>query len=135
MGKGKEKKVGKDALSARQVKYVELIADPANSGKTAGQLAEELNVNRNTIYRWNADPRVQRAIEVEIRKHAFKMLPYAWECLRQRMAKDTQALKLYYQLLGQHKEAMEVTGKDGGPVQLSGLKDMTDEEIAQLLDE
>ncbi len=135
MGKKQTKKGAEGALSARQLRYVQILADPANAGRSAQSLADEVGVNRKTIYRWNEDPGVQKAIEQEIRKYSFKILPYAWECLRQRMEKDTQALKLYFQLLGQHRESMEVSGPGGGPVQLAQLKDMTDEELASLVEE
>jgi len=122
------------ALSARQVRYVQILADPANAGRSASSLAQELGVNRKTIYRWNEDSRVQKAIEHEIRKHSFRMLPYAWDCLRERMQKDTQALKLYFSLVGQHRDQVDVSGPGGGPVQLAALRDMSDEDLQALVE-
>lgn len=129
MGKRKKK------LSVRQLRAIDILASPEGVNMKNDDVGEKVGVTGKTISNWKSDPMFQDALQNRIRKYAASLLPYAWECLKERMPKDTQALKLYYQLLGEYKEQMEVAGPGGGPIQFSWLRKMSEDELKKLEDE
>jgi len=122
----------KQPLSARQMKAIQILCSPEGLEMTQGQLAKKLGVSDSTISRWHEDTQFQKALEEQIKRQYFRMLPYARQCLYDRMKKDTQALKLFFSLIGQYKEQMEISGVNSGPIRLSLLSKMSDEELEKL---
>jgi len=135
VAKKEGKKKGEHALSARQVKALEILANPDNHKLTAGEIADKVGIAKSTLEKWKVKPHFQAELEKRINKHSFKMLPYAWKCLEDRMAKDTQALKLYFSLRGELKEQIEHSGPGGGSIQFSWLRSASDKELKELEEE
>ncbi len=119
-------------LTARQTKLVEILADPDRANTPNQELAQELGVSVRTISRWKHSENVQNAVSSVIMGYLEKIKPYALQCLKKRMGSDTQALKLYFELLGQHQQRIEITGAGGGPVRLAHLAHMEIQELEQL---
>ena len=129
------KKGSGGALSARQAQLVEILATPEGCKYTQQELADKVGANKKTIQRWLKDDEVNRQIQKKISTYAFKLLPHAWKCLEERMSKDSQALKLYFSLIGEHSDRLELTGKDGGTIKISHLNGLSEEELTQMAKE
>ena len=122
-------------LSVKHLQYVKMKCDPDNFKKSTKEFADTLKVTVKSVYRWNEMPKVQKAIEDEIRKQSFSKLPYAWKCLEERMPKDTNAIKLFFALTGDYKDQMEISGPNGGPVRLSWLAKQSEEDLEKMIEE
>ena len=127
-------KRNEDGLSARQVKAIEILTSPEGYTWTNAQIGQVVGVTDKTVSRWRSNKKFQEALRKRIDHYALRLLPYAWDCLRERMQKDTQALKLYFSLVGQHRDQVDVSGPGGGPVQLAALRDMSDEDLQALVE-
>ena len=132
MTKSNGKKGGKGALSARQVKLVEILATPEGSQLTQKQIADKIGASHKSVHRWMKEKAVQEAVQAKINQHAYKLLPHAWKCLEERMHKDSQALKLYFSLIGEHADKLQLSGENGGSIKISTLSTLSEEDLTQL---
>ena len=119
-------------LSVRQLRAIDLMANPSNVNMKNNEIGEKVGVSGKTVSKWKSDPMFQEALTARIKKSANALLPYAWDCLRERMPKDTQALKLYFTLLGEYKDDIQLSGPGGGPIQFSWLRKLSEEELEKL---
>ncbi len=119
-------------LSPRQAKLIKLMCTPDGMGMTQRELSKRVGVSESTISRWHGEPFFQKELEERVNKQYLRMLPYARTCLEERMKKDTQALKLYYALVGQYREQLELSGKGGGPIRLAWLSKLSESELEDL---
>ncbi len=122
----------KRPLSVRKLRAIDILASPDSVNLKNDEIGAQVGVTGKTISNWKCDPQFQDALQARIRKYAASLLPYAWECLRERMPKDTQALKLYYQLLGEYKEQMELSGPAGSPMTFKWLREVDESELEEL---
>ncbi len=122
-------------LTPRQVKAAVLEASPESWELTQSEKAKQLKIAHTTLGRWQKLPVYREYVGQLIKQHAERMLPYAWHCLKERMKVDTQALKLYFTVMGEYKQRHEVTGEGGGPVRLAVLAAYSEKQLEQLKEE
>ncbi len=122
-------------ITARQAKLARILADPGQAGKTSEEIAKEMGVAPRTVRHWWSLPQVQEEAERLIKQHAGRKLAYAWQCLFDRMTKDTKAIQLYFSLIGEYKQRHEVTGEGGGPVRLAVLAAYSEKQLEQMRQE
>ena len=125
-------KKGKKTLSSRQLKAIKILCSPEGLQVSQKELAKRVGVAESTMSRWHGDPVFQKALDERVNKQYLRMQPFARTCLEERMKKDTQAIKLYYSIIGKYKEQLEVSGKDGGPIRLAWLSKLSESELEEL---
>lgn len=86
--------MGRDRLSATQKKCIELLVTKAIEKKTNNQIAEELGIDRATLYRWKNKPEFNDALIERAEEFNRSFLPDAYGTLRNIMTYGTDAHKL-----------------------------------------
>lgn len=93
--------------------YIDFLANPMDN-RTVEQFANELNIAYTTIWRYKTKNKDQVNRDVEIRRKKFltDMRTAAYKSLANKLHKDTNALKLFFQLAGDLVERTEDVTKD-----------------------
>ena len=109
-------------LSAKQIKFAELLADPEDRRTRSDKIAE-VGVSRSTAYRWLKDNDFLDYLNEQIDKYTDGHLSTAWRSLITQMKRgDTQAIKLFFELKGKYKQQIDVTTNE------ESINQMTPEE-------
>ena len=132
---GKAAGIGSQGLTHRQANLVKILADPGQADQSAAAIAQQVGVSPRTVARWRNLPVVQEAIRRSLDRSLAALRPYALQCLRERMQKDTQALKLFYELDQQLVQRYELSGPGGGPVRLAALATYSEAELQAMREE
>ena len=126
---------GGGGITHRQARLVKILADPIQADMPTAEIADAIGVSTRTVNRWRNLPQVQEAVRKGLEKYMQALRPYALACLKERMPKDTQALKLFFELDRQVVQRYEVAGPDGGPIRLAALAAYSEADLARLRDE
>lgn len=111
-------------FSGRQLQFIDWLANTKYDRKPPTQelLAKQMGVTSRTLRRWKGKPEVQQAVRERTRELLGDDLPEIYGALRREAAKGSfQHIKLAMEMLGEYVERKEITGKDGGPVQVIAI--------------
>jgi len=86
--------MGRDRLTATQKKCIELLVIKDIERKTNNQIAEELGIDRATLYRWKNKPEFNDALIERAEEFNRSFLPDTYGTLRNIMAYGSDAHKL-----------------------------------------
>lgn len=86
--------MGSERLTATQKKAIELLVMKDIERKTNNQIAEELGVDRATLYRWKNKPEFNDALIERAEEFNRSFLPDTYSTLRNIMAYGQDAHKL-----------------------------------------
>ena len=113
----------KSCFTPKQRKYIEILANPGEN-RNQGEIAQELRVARQTLYRWRSRPGFWDAVGELIRDHSDRELANVWGALIRRAKHgDVQAQRLYFQLRGELVEKQEQKIGFDGPPQIEVIID------------
>jgi transposase len=104
------RKLEKNALSANQLKAIEMLIDIENN-YTRSEIAAKVKVSEATLYNWLKKPEfleeLNKASEEFFRSSLYKVN----EALLKKTEKgDTAAMRLYYEKLNDFKQKHELSG-------------------------
>jgi hypothetical protein len=119
----------KDETLAWRQAYLEYKADPTDQ-RTLEQFADDNCIEKSAVYKWaklNREENAKRIANLRS-KYSEDLRSRAWKRLDERMEKDTKAISLVFQLLGDLVERKETTVDFMGPSEKK-------ERIKKLLDE
>lgn len=86
------------------------MANPDFTG-TITELLKQLGIGRTTFYRWMDDPEYIQYINSLIDKYTDSELSTVWKALIEQCKNgNTQAIKLYFELKGKYKQALDISG-------------------------
>jgi hypothetical protein len=97
-------------LAGKKKKLAELLANPDFNG-TITELCEKIGVARSTFYKWLEDEDFTKYVNSLIDKYTDSELSSMWRALINRAKTgDVQAIKLYFELKGRYKTAVDLSG-------------------------
>jgi len=102
--------------SPKQRQIAELLANP-NDTRPKTKKVREVGIDYTTLWKWEKKPEFRQYVQKLIDEYTDGEVPNAWRKLIRRMEKDTQAIKLFFELKNMYREKKEISGPDGGPVQ------------------
>jgi len=102
-------KTAEKPLSAKQLKAIELLMDIENP-RTKKQVAAEVGVSERTLYNWFHDLRFLEALN----RYADELIKRSKFLINRQLLKlasegDIQAIRLYYDLIGDLRELGTLT--------------------------
>ena len=111
MGVRKQEQNGtNEPVTGKKLQAAQLLASPDFTG-TITELLKQLNIGRTTFYRWMDDPEYIQYINSLIDKYTDSELSTVWKALiEQCKSGNTQAIKLYFELKGKYKQALDISG-------------------------
>lgn len=116
---------GIENLTAKQVKAIELLCDYENN-MTYEAVAEEVGVCYKTLYNWRT--RNEDFINVKKKMSEFllkeKIERVNRSLLRGAVEGEPRLIKLFYERLGMYKDRKEISGPDGGPVEVDPISQL-----------
>jgi len=131
-------------FTANQIEFIEWLAAPEFAREIATQrdLAKKLSLREETLSRWKQRLDINKAVEERKRElMGAGSIPKIIDALVVRSSRigqehDLKAankaaeilLDWYYDKI-RDKGKLEITGKDGGPIEFSKYDNMTDEEL------
>ena len=88
--------------------YIDFLANPAEP-RTDSEWAKDMSMHRDTIYKWKKQHVKEIHLEADKRRKAYmgELRAKAYKALTKKMDKDTNAIKLAFQLLGDFVEKTE----------------------------
>lgn len=89
--------------------YLEMLSNPTDN-RTDKKFCEDIKIHINTLGNWKREHRKEIFHEVGRRRSQYvdELRATAWKSLAEKMPKDTNAIKLAFQLLGDLVEKSEV---------------------------
>jgi hypothetical protein len=92
-----------------QIAFIESQANPLEN-TTFDEFCKLNNVSRSTLYRWRKENQneISKIINEQLDKNVKLLRPIAFKALAKKMDKDTNALKMYFQMSGDLVEKSEV---------------------------
>ena len=116
----------------RQLELLELAAQEPGLRRSISALCKKLALPRRTFYHWLEDPNFKQRWNTLHREMIAQHLPSVTSALIfQAQQGAISAARLIYEVAGELKTRLEVTGENGGPIEISGAR----ERIARRLDE
>lgn len=129
MAKKQTQKVTNWKPHAKQIKMVELLLNPEDR-RPKTKKCEDVGVARKTFYRWMKDPRFVEYLNSRIDEFTNSELYEVWKALLMQCKRgNVQAIKLFFEmkeLAPPMQVKQEVTGKEGGPLEIEVT--LTDED-------
>lgn len=112
-----------EGLTKTQSNTIRYLVNPKY--KTYGDVAEEANVSERSIYNWLNDDRFVEVLNREIKRFTDAENARVWKSLIREAGKgNVQAIKLYFELKNKYKDRKEITGKDGGPIEIDAKNEL-----------
>jgi hypothetical protein len=104
----------------KQIKMIELLID-LDDRRNKEEKCKEVGISRRTLYNWFQDANFVAYMNNRLELSTDAELVDMWRSLKS-VAKrgNVQALRTYFELKGKLRNQMEVTGKDGGPIETQG---------------
>lgn len=95
-------------LEQWQEDYINSQANPMDN-RNLDVIAKENNIGLSTLYRWRRDNQefINSQVEARRKKYTAPLRSIAYKALANKMAKDTNAMKLFFQLAGDLIERSE----------------------------
>lgn len=104
----------------QQQQFAMMLADP-NNKMTMAERAREIGVTPKTLYAWMNNQDFMGYVSGLIDKNTDMHLAYAWKCLVDRMQRDTNAIRLFFELKDKIRQRLEVTGQTAMTVKFEGI--------------
>lgn len=109
-------------FSPNQLKAIAFLAE-GDSKLTLGQVAKKVGVDVRTIHRWRQDSAFNEAIYKEAMVLVGAQLPKALKALVEKAIKgDIRAIELLLRQTGKLVDKHEISGPDGGPLNVSPVE-------------
>ncbi len=87
-----------------------LLANPEYTG-TITELVAQVGISRATFYRWLDEDEYKQFVNALIDKYTDSELSTVWKALIEQCKNgNTQAIKLYFELKGKYKQALDISG-------------------------
>lgn len=97
-------------LSGKKKELAEMLTNPDFHG-TIKDLCERVGVSRSSFYRWLDNKEFVSYVNALIDKYTDSELSAVWKSLIYRAKSgDVQAIKLYFELKGKYKTAVDLSG-------------------------
>lgn len=94
--------------NGKKKELAELLANPDFNG-TITEMCAKVDVARSTFYKWLDEEEFTKYVNGLIDKYTDSELAAIWRALISRAkAGDTQAIKLYFELKGKYKTAVDI---------------------------
>lgn len=97
-----------------------LLSDPG-CNMTLTEVATEVGVVRKTLYNWLQDEKFTSYVNKLIDRATDAKLSYAWGCLIKRMEKDTNAIRLFFELKEKYRQRIDINGNNTMTVKFEGI--------------
>lgn len=104
-------------LHEKQIAAIAFLSRPKRGGLTYEQIANEVGVDKATLYRWRTDDEAFAAeLKRVITRTTLSRMPDIMESIPDHIIKDGNAamLRTFLQMHGMLTEKVEVEAKDGG---------------------
>ena len=103
-------------FTARQQKYIKILADPSED-RTQEGVAKELNVTRAALYKWRQLPGFWEEVGKLVQDGTAQRMSRVWNRLLSQCERgNVQAMRLLFQLRGELVEKQEQKHEfEGGP--------------------
>ncbi len=123
--------------NAKQIKMVELLINPEDR-RTKKDKCDEVGVTFKTLCEWVKNPEFVRYMNEQLDRFTDTELPEIWKAhIRECKRGNMEAIELYHTLKGNmpaKKISQEVTGKNGGPVEVINYNYLSDDELEKELE-
>ena len=107
-------------------KAAEMLANP--EVKTNKEVYESLDIPKSTFYDWRDRQEFIDMVNSKVDKYTDQALPDVWESLiEQATSGSVQAQKLYFEMKDKYRDRKEITGKDGGAIEIDAKKELARE--------
>lgn len=112
--------MSKRRLNEKQIAAIEYLALPNKGGLTDAEIAEEIGIDRSTLYRWKNDDVFYRELTRKIIRNTTERLPEIMASIPDHIINDGNAA-LFRTLLQAHgllteKVEVESKGNDGADI-------------------
>lgn len=105
---------GKQATRERAA---EMLANPEIT--TDKEIYESLDICKATFYNWKNEQEFIDIVNEKVSKYTDKALPDVWEALiNEATGGNTNAIKLYFEMKDKYRDRKEISGPDGGPIEV-----------------
>ena len=110
-------KVTYSDLTKKQINAIDLFVNPKVTSIT--EIADKAGVARKTIYTWLDDEKFNEVLNEKIDKFVNSQTAGVWKSLiANAIDGDTRAIKLFFEMQGKYKDRKEITGKNGGAIEI-----------------
>jgi len=110
-------------LTKRQINALPYFVNPEI--RTITEIADKADVCRSTIYDWLDDDNFKKAVDHKIENYTDSQTANMWKSLiREGLDGDVRAIKLFFELKNKYKDRKEITGKDGGPIEIDAKNEL-----------
>jgi len=110
-------KVTYSDLTKKQINAIDLFVNPKVTSIT--ETADKAGVARKTIYTWLDDENFNEVLNEKIDKFVNSQTAGVWKSLiANAIDGDTRAIKLFFEMQGKYKDRKEITGKNGGAIEI-----------------
>ena len=110
-------------VSGKRRKMAEMLVDP-DCDMSVSAMCKELNVSRNTFYRWQKEPSFRGYVNYLIDSYTDSELANVWKALiKKAIGGDTNAQKLFFELKNLYKQTVDLKG---GVVFIGGEDEIKD---------
>ena len=109
-------------LSTKEI-AAEMLANPEIT--TDQEIIDNIDVSRGTFYKWKNQQEFIDMVNEKIDKYTDKALPKVWESLvDEATSGSVRAQKLYFEMKDKYRDRKEITGKDGGAIEIDAKKEL-----------
>ncbi len=106
-----------EGLTRKQANAMPFLVNPKY--KTYEEVAEAADVSERAIYKWLNDEKFVEALNREVEKYTDGETARVWKALvREAADGDVSAIKLFFELKNKYRDRKEITGKDGGAIEI-----------------
>ena len=115
-----------NSKQAVKEKAAEMVANPEIT--TNKEIWQSLDISKSTFYRWKDEQEFIDMVNEKVDKYTDQALPDVWESLiEQATSGSVQAQKLYFEMKDKYRDRKEITGKDGGAIEIDAKKELARE--------
>ena len=101
----------------------EMLANPEYSTKK--EIYESLGVPEATFYGWLRQQDFIDMVNNKVDKYTDRELPEVWSALvKEAKSGNTNAIKLYFEMKNKYKDRKELSGPDGGAIQVDAKSEL-----------
>jgi len=119
----KDKEKSRTIPDTVKYKAAEMLADPTI--KTKKEIHESLPISEATLYSWLKEQEFIDMVNNKVDKYTDRELPEVWSALvKEAKSGNTNAIKLYFEMKNKYKDRKELSGPDGGAIQVDAKSEL-----------
>ena len=112
-------------LTQKQINALSLFVNPEVD--TITEIADKAGVSRQTIYSWMDNEDFKYALNEKIDKYTDSQTASVWKSLIAQARKgNVQAIKLFFEMKDQYRDRKEITGAEGGAIEIDAKTELAD---------